>query len=346
MKFKLLQIVSSVLVLTVVAVLILPVLRWAIFNAVFTGTSPDICIIPATGERIHGACWPVLNDTFKLLLAGRYPVSQLWRAVAVIFLPLPFFVGLWRRWFSGRGAFLWGLVLLLSMLALMHGAEFLGLSEVETNLWGGLALTCVLTTFGSAVALPLSVVLALARTSTLPVFHFLATSYIEFVRGVPLITLLFVGQFLFPLFLPAGTSSLDSLLRAQCVIVFFQAAILAEVIRGGLGVVGKGQKEACMALGLSTPRTLWSVVLPQAFRVSIPPLVGTFVGLFKDTSLVSIVGLFDLLGTARNIPTIPKWVGFDLEPLAAALVLYFAVSYAIARFGASFEFERSTQRVH
>ena len=328
------------------AVVVFPLLRWALFDAIFVGTTPEKCFAPGTDVRIRGACWPAVNDTLKLLVAGRYPSDLMWRPVAVIFLPVPFFIGLWRRWFVGPAVFYWGATLLFAMIFLMRGADFLGLQEVETNLWGGLALTAFLTTIGSALALPLALLLALWRTSTLPVFRLLATCYVEFVRGVPLITLLFVGQFLFPLFLPAGSGSLDSLLRAQFVIVFFQAAYLAEVIRGGLGVVGRGQKEASAALGLSTPRMLWSIVLPQAFRVSIPPLVGTFVGLFKDTSLVSIVGLFDLLGMARNIPTIPKWVGFDLEPLAAALLIYFVVSTAIASFGASFEYERSVSRDH
>jgi len=217
----------------------------------------------------------------------------------------------------------------------MWGGVF-GLPYVENERWGGLILTLLLTTFGLAFAFPLSILLALGRRSQLPLIRALCVAYIELIRGVPLISVLFMASVMLPLFLPAGVS-IDKLLRAQIAMIMFAAAYLAEVVRGGLQAIPRHQYEAAEALGLSYAQTMSRVVLPQALRLSIAPLVNTFIGFFKDTSLVLIIGLFDLLSTIKVSLNDPAWTGFGVEAYLFAALVYFAFCFAMSRYSRSLE---------
>ena len=217
----------------------------------------------------------------------------------------------------------------------MWGGVF-GLAYVENERWGGLILTLLLTTFGLAIAFPLSILLALGRRSELPVIRGLCVGYIELVRGVPLISLLFMASVMLPLFLPSGLT-VDKLLRAQIALILFAAAYLAEVVRGGLQAIPKGQYEAADAVGLNYfERTFW-VVLPQALRIAVPALVNTFIGFFKDTSLVLIIGLFDLLSTIKVSLNDPAWAGSAVEAYVFAALVYFVFCTAMSAYSKRFE---------
>jgi len=212
----------------------------------------------------------------------------------------------------------------------------LGLPYVENERWGGLILTLLLASFGIAAAFPLSILLALGRRSEMPVIRALCVGYIELIRGVPLISVLFMASVMLPLFLPPGLT-LDKLLRAQVALVLFAAAYLAEVVRGGLQAIPKSQYEMADALGLTYWQKTLHVVLPQALRIAVPPLVNTFIGLFKDTSLVLIIGLFDLLSTIKVSLTDPAWSGFGLEAYVFAALVYFVFCYAMSLYSRRLE---------
>jgi general L-amino acid transport system permease protein len=248
-------------------------------------------------------------------------------------------IGLWV--FSAIRVFWkWWLLLvwlfgLVTIGGLMWGGAF-GLPYVENERWGGLILTLLLSTFGVAFAFPLSILLALGRRSELPVIRALCVGYIELIRGVPLISVLFMASVMLPLFLPSGVT-IDKMVRAQLAIVMFAAAYLAEVIRGGLQAIPKGQYDAAHALALPYWRRTGLIILPQALRLSVPPLVNTFIALFKDTSLVLIIGLFDLLSTIKVSLTEPAWNGFGIEAYVFASLVYFAFCFAMSRYSKSFE---------
>jgi len=205
----------------------------------------------------------------------------------------------------------------------------LTLTEVGTNLWGGLLLTMILTIGGILFSFPLGVLLALGRRSNLPAVKYFSIGYIELVRGVPLITILFMAQLMLPLFLPANVT-IDRVLRAQVGIILFSAAYLAENVRGGLQAIPNGQFEASQALGLNAFQTTWLIILPQALRIAIPMLVGQFIGLMKDTSLVAIVGLFDLLGIAKTVLAQPEFIGLQREVYAFISIFYWIISYGMS----------------
>jgi len=220
---------------------------------------------------------------------------------------------------------------------LMWGG-ILGLTYVETELWNGLPLTLILAIVGMALAFPLAILLALGRRSQLPAIRAICVAYIELVRGVPLITVLFMASVMLPLFLPTGVT-IDKLLRAQVAFILFSAAYLAEVIRGGLQAIPKGQHEAADALGLSYWQRTRLIVLPQALAMVIPPLVNTFIGTFKDTSLVIIIGLFDLLGTTNAALTDANWRGFYLEAYVFTAAIYFCFCFFMSRYSQMLERE-------
>ena len=303
--------------------------RWAVANAVWSvpeGASSAAC--RATQGR--GACWAVIHERFRFILFGGYPFAEQWRPALVCGLFVSLYAASavrvwWKSWLLG----VW-IAVLAAALALLRGG-FAGLTEVSTEFWGGLPLTFVLSTVGFGAAFPLGVALALGRRSQLPAIRALSTTYIEFVRGVPLITFLFMAAVMFPLFVPDGLL-LDKLLRAQLAFLIVIAAYVAEVIRGGLEAVPAGQYEAAASLGLNYWRTTFLIVLPQALRASIPSLVNTFIAVFKDTSLVAIIGLFDLLGAAKAVIVDARWVGFGVEVYLFASTVYFAFCYAVSRY--------------
>ena len=306
----------------------LPFVQWALVDAVWR---PDA----AACRAAHGACWGFIVEKHRFILFGTYPYDQQWRpAVATLLLLALWVISALRIFWRPRLILVWiGGLCVIS--ALMWGGV-LGLLYVENQRWGGLILTLLLTTFGLAAAFPLAIALALGRRSALPVIRALSVAYIELIRGVPLISLLFMASVMLPLFLPQGLS-IDKLLRAQIALVLFAAAYLAEVVRGGLQAIPRGQYEAADALGLSYLNSTWYIVLPQALRIAVPALVNTFIGFFKDTSLVLVIGLFDLLSTIKLGLTEPAWSGFGVEAYLFAALVYFAFCYAFSRYSRRFE---------
>ena len=285
-----------------------------------------------------GACWAVIADKYRLILFGRYPYDQQWRPAIVVLI----FIGLYvvsamRRFWRKELVLIW--IGALTVVGVLMWGGIFGLSEVQNDSWGGLPITLILATFGLAFGFPLAVLVALGRRSTqLPAVRMLCVVYVELIRGVPLISVLFMASVMFPLFMPAGVN-IDKLLRAQIAITLFAAAYLAEVVRGGLQALPKGQTEAAEALGLSYWHKTGFVILPQALRLVIPPLVNTFIGFFKDTSLVLIIGLFDLLTMGKVALSDPPWQSFSTEVYVFLGVIYIAFCYAMSRYSRGLERE-------
>jgi general L-amino acid transport system permease protein len=311
----------------------LPFLRWAILDAVWR---PD----PAACRAAHGACWGFIVDKHRFILFGTYPYEEQWRPALATMLLLGLWVLSAMRRFWKPGLIVAWLAGLAAIAILMWGG-MPGLPYVENERWGGLILTLLLATFGLAAAFPLSIVLALGRRSNLPAIRAICIVYIELIRGVPLISLLFMASVMLPLFLPGGVS-IDKLLRAQLALVLFAAAYLAEVVRGGLQAIPRGQYDASSSLGLDYWRQMRFVVLPQALSIAVPALANTFIGFFKDTSLVLVIGLFDLLSTIKLGLTEPAWSGFGVEAYLFAALVYFAFCFAISRYSRRFEQGRIT----
>jgi general L-amino acid transport system permease protein len=309
--------------------LVPPFLSWAVLDAVWRAADPRAC------RESHGACWAFIAEKHRFILFGTYPFEQQWRpalATALLIL-LWVFSSLKKSWNRGLPA-VW-LIGLAAIGALMWGG-ILGLPYVENGRWGGLILTLILATFGIAAAFPLSILLALGRRSAMPALRWICIAYIELVRGVPLVSLLFMASVMLPLFLPAGIT-IDKLLRAQLAMILFAAAYLAEVVRGGLQSIPRHQEETADALGLSWRDKMRLVVLPQALRAAIPPLVNTFIGFFKDTSLVLIIGLFDLLGTVKVSLQDPAWSGYGVEAYLFVAAVYFVFCNAMSRYSQGLE---------
>jgi general L-amino acid transport system permease protein len=319
--------------LTVVLILLLGkflfwFIDWAFIDAVWR---PDSKACRAAA----GACWGFIADKHRFILFGTYPFEEHWRPAAATLLLIALWVLSGFRVFWKPGLIAIWAAGLISIGMLMWGGAF-GLPYVENERWGGLILTLILFTFGVAFAFPLSILLALARRSGLPVIRGLAVGYIELVRGVPLISLLFMASVMLPLFLPAGVA-IDKLLRAQIALILFAAAYLAEVVRGGLQAIPKEQYEAADALGLTYWQRTRAVVLPQALRIAVPPLVSTFIGFFKNTSLVVVIGLFDFLSTVKTSLNEPAWTGFGVEAYFFAALVYFAFCYAMSLYSRGLE---------
>ncbi len=313
------------------------ILSWGVFNAVWSvpGTNTTEC-----RELMGvGACWALINEKFRFIMFGTYPYAEHWRPalVIVIFLAL-YGVSSMRRFWNFNLVWIWlgG----LTLIGILMWGGLLGLSFVVQERWGGLPITLILATFGIALAFPLSILLALGRRSHLPAVKVMCVTYIELIRGVPLISLLFMASVMFPLFLPEGLT-IDKLLRAQVAIILFAAAYLAEVIRGGLQAIPKGQYEAADSLGLPYWQKTGFIILPQALKLVIPPLVNTFIGLFKDTSLVLIIGIFDLLNSAKTAVNEPAWRGFGLEAYVFVAAIYFVFCFAMSKYSQDLEAELS-----
>jgi general L-amino acid transport system permease protein len=305
-----------------------PLFEWAFIDAVWR---PDAAACRAG----QGACWGFIAEKHRFILFGTYPFEQHWRpATATVLLLFLWGVSASRKFWK------WWLVPIwlagLCVIGILMWGGMLGLPYVENERWGGLILTLLLTTFGLAIAFPLSILLALGRRSDMPVIRALCVGYIELVRGVPLISLLFMASVMLPLFLPSGVS-IDKLLRAQIALILFAAAYLAEVVRGGLQAIPKGQYEAAAALGLGYWGQNFSIILPQALRIAVPPLVNTFIGFFKDTSLVLIIGLFDLLSTIKVSLNDPAWAGSGVEAYVFAALVYFLFCSAMSLYSRRFE---------
>ena len=301
---------------------------WAVTDAVFT-PDPNAC------RAAKGACWGFIVEKFRLMIFGTYPYAEQWRPTLTMVMLLTLIgltlnLNLW-----GRTLWIGWLVAVPAMWVLMRGGVF-GLLPVGTERWGGLPLTLILSVNGIVLSFPLAVLLALGRRSDLPAIKAICVAFIELVRGVPLITVLFMATLMIPLFLPQGFT-VDQLLRAQIAFILFAAAYEAEVVRGGLQAMARGQFEAADALGLSYWQKMGLIILPQSLRLVIPPMVNTFIGFFKDTSLVVIVGMFDLLGAVRLASADPVWRPFYAEGLVFAALIYFVFCYTMAEYSRRLE---------
>ncbi len=299
-------------------------LQWALFDAVWSG-GYETC------HAASGACWAVVQEKFRFILFGRYPHEEHWRALVCTVMLLGLILAsctraFWKPWL----ALLW-MVVLAAYFALMRGG-FAGLRQVETDLWSGLPLTILLASLSMVMAFPIAVFIALGRRSGMPAIRSLCTVYVELIRGVPLISVLFMASFMFPLLMPQGFN-IDVLVRVLAGITLFAAAYMAEVIRGGLQAIPKGQVEAAATLGLSYWQMQRIVVLPQALAMVVPGLMNNFISTFKDTSLVAIVSLYELtgaMGMAMNSDA--NWRPFRIEGYLFIAVIYFVFCFSMSRY--------------
>lgn len=318
--------------------------NWAFVNAIWA--VPSVNGQPQTQAcrdlAGSGACWAVITEKHRFMLFGTYPYEEHWRPFLVCLL----FVGLYivsamRRFWNWRLIPIWAVT--LTVIGILMWGGVLGMPYVPQERWGGLPITLILATFGLAFAFPLAILVALGRRSDLPAIKVLCVLYVELIRGVPLISLLFMASVMFPLFLPEGMN-IDKLLRAQIAIILFAGAYLAEVVRGGLQALPKGQYEAADAMGLSYWQKTGLIILPQALRLVIPPLVNTFIGFFKDTSLVLIIGIFDLLTAGKTAIIEPAWQGFGVEVYVVVGVIYFCFCFAMSKYSQGLEAELNRHR--
>ncbi len=309
--------------------------QWAFVNAVWW--VPDNQTQACRAARGVGACWAVVTEKYRFILFATYPFDQQWRpALAIALFVALFFISALRRFRRKELVLVW--VAALTAIGVLMWGGVLGLPYVPQESWGGLPVTLILATFGLAFGFPLGILVALGRRSNLPAIKAICVLYVELIRGVPLVSLLFMASVMFPLFLPEGIS-IDKLLRAQVAIILFAGAYLAEVVRGGLQAVPRGQYEGADSIGLSYWQKTGLIILPQALRLVIPPLVNTFIGFFKDTSLVLIIGIFDLLTAAKTAVVEPAWQGFALEVFIVAALIYFVFCFAMSRYSQRLEAE-------
>jgi general L-amino acid transport system permease protein len=330
------SITSSIMTLLLLALLvkmIMSFLQWGVLDAVWTVPGNDTSACRAAHGI--GACWAVIPEKFRFILFGTYPYDQQWRpALATLLFIALFYVSCLRSFWRRELVLMWAVM--LSLIGLLMWGGVPGLPFVSQERWGGLPVTLILATFGLAFGFPLGILVALGRRSKLPAIRSLCVLYVELIRGVPLISLLFMASVMFPLFMPDGVN-IDKLLRAQIAVVLYAGAYLAEVVRGGLQAVPRGQHEASEALGLSYWQRHRLVILPQAIRHVIPPLVNTFIAFFKDTSLVLIIGIFDLLTTAKTAIIDPAWQAFSVEVYIFVALIYFAFCFAMSRYSRHLE---------
>jgi general L-amino acid transport system permease protein len=306
-----------------------PILRWAIIDANWSGTSRNDCTAP-------GACWVFVRARFGQFMYGLYPVEERWRAnlagiaalvgvAAILFAPERLKLRL-----------MLGVLVIVPMLGIWLLAGGYGLKPVETRDWGGLMLTIFISVYASLIAIPLGILFALGRQSQLPLIRTLSVVFIEFWRGVPIIAVIFLASLLLPLIMPSGVG-VDRLARAIIGLGFVIAAYMAEAIRGGLQALPKGQAEAATALGLTYWKTTGLIVLPQALRISLPAMTNEFIALIKNTTLVLVVSILDLLGVAQASIADPNWVGMNMEAYVFSGSIYWLICFALSRWSKHLE---------
>ena len=305
-----------------------PFLQWAYFDATFIGETREDCALNG------GACWVFIHYKLDMFMYGFYPEVERWR----LNLALGLFIGLIfaLRYLKSTWVKFALFNLFLTTVAILIIGGIFGLEKVPTDRWGGLMLTIVVATTGILVAFPIGIFLALGRASDLPIIRSICVTYIEFIRGVPLITILFMSSIILPLFFPENIT-FDKLLRALIGIAMFEAAYIAENIRGGLQAIPKGQYEAADAIGLSYWQKIGLVILPQALKVAIPNLVGVSIALFQDTTLVLIIGLFDLLAMVRLSAADSYWLGFETEGYVFVTFIFWFFCYSMSQFSQRLE---------
>ena len=316
-----------------------PMIKFLFIDAVWSGTNRVACIAAENSGAV-GACWAFVRERFAYFVYGSYPVDQRWR-VDTFFVLLAFGT-VWLAWIDaprrGLGALYFFVIMPVVSFILLCGWPMIGLSSVDTTQWGGVLVTVVVSAVGIVASLPIGILLALGRRSEMPLVRMLSIGFIEFIRGMPLITVLFMASVMLPLFVPPAWSP-DKLLRALVGIAIFAAAYQAEVVRAGLEAIPRGQYEAARAIGLGYWRMNRLIVLPQALRITIPNLVNSFIALFKDTTLVFFVGIFDFLKTIEVARNDPKWATpvTSASGYAFAALCYFVCCFAMARYADSVE---------
>jgi len=338
------NIVLTILIALLLAWVVPEIVRFLFIDAVWTGADREACHEAVQGHAI-GACWPFVWERLPYFIYGSYPIPERWR-VDLFFALLALGV-VWMLWLSAPRRDL-GMIYSFAVLPvvsfiLLHGFEAIGLPVVDTVLWGGVLVTIVVASVGIVVSLPFGIALALGRRSQMPAVRLFSVIFIEFVRGVPLVTVLFMASVMLPLFVPPNFEP-DKLLRALIGIALFASAYMAEVVRAGLQAIPKGQFEGAMAVGLNYPQRMRLIILPQALRVTIPNIVNNYVALFKDTTLVFIVGIFDLLRTIEVARIDPKWATpvTSTTGYAVAAIFYLVFCYGMSRYARAVEARLAT----
>jgi len=304
-----------------------PFFQWAYIDANFAGDTKAQC----TGD---GACWTFVKVKMDMFMYGFYPEDQVWRlqlGVLLFVLLMGFFYII-----KNNALKIYAFTAYMIVAILLVNGGVLGLEVIDTEKWGGLMLTIVVAAVGIIFSFPIGIILAFGRASDLPIIKSLCITYIEFIRGVPLITILFMSSVILPLFFPEGIT-FDKLLRALIGITLFQAAYVAEIIRGGLQSIPRGQYEAADAIGLSYWQKMLLVILPQALKVAIPNLVGAFISLFQDTTLVLIIGLLDLLSMVTAAAGDSNWLGMETEGYVFVTFIFWAFCYGMSRYSNKLE---------
>ncbi|HEX2654513.1 MAG TPA: amino acid ABC transporter permease [Xanthobacteraceae bacterium] len=316
-----------------------PLAKFIFIDAVWSGEDREACLVSATRPEV-GACWPFVRERFAYFIYGSYPLTERWRVD--IFFAMLAFGTFWLAWLRAPrrdlGAIYFFLVMPIVSFILLSGWPAIGLSTVTTNLWGGLLVTIVVASVGMIASLPIGILLALGRRSRMPAVKLFSVIFIEFVRGVPLVTVLFMASVMLPLFVPDYWSP-DKLLRALIGVAMFSSAYMAEVVRAGLQAIPRGQYEGAMAVGLGYWQMTGLVTLPQALRITIPNIVNSLIALFKDTTLVFIVGLFDFLRTIEISRIDPKWGAPTVSTTGYvfAAIFYFVFCYCMSRYSKNVE---------
>ncbi len=329
--------IITILILFALYKLIPPAFKWTFINSVWFGPSSGC----TPGE---GACWAYIPANIRFVIFGLFPAQEQWRALIAILIMIGTVVYSRKRerWGLSLG-YIWFGSMVVAAILLKGG--ILGLEPVESTKWGGLLLTVMLSVVGMTAAYPLGIVLALARRSRMPAIRTIAVVYIEVIRGVPLISMLFMSAVMFPLFLPEGVT-INKIFRAQTAIIMFTAAYIAEVVRGGLQAIPRGQYEAAESMGLNYFQMMRLIILPQALKIVIPPTVGILISAFKDTSLVAIISLYDLLKTCQSTLSDPRWMGFSTEAFIFVALIYFIFCYAMSSYSRRLERELGAGQSH
>lgn len=319
---------GSIVIVTLGCLLAWNAYFWGWHDAVFTGTAEDC-------RAAAGACWAFVISRLNFTFFGFYPEAERWRAILALSILLATVgASLFRRFWSIHLLLGWVAAIAVTYSILRGG--FAGLPYVPMRLWSGFVITIWMAVIGLVTSYPIGLALALGRRSEMPVIRWFSIGWIEIVRGVPLISILIMAAVILPLFLPEGTV-IENLVRAQIAFALYGSAYLAEVFRAGLQSVPAGQTEGARSLGLTYWQTTWLVVMPQALRLVIPAQVNTFITIFKDTSLILVIGIFDFLGTIKAMFSDPEWLGFTTEPYLFAAAVYFTIAYGMSRYSRHLE---------
>jgi general L-amino acid transport system permease protein len=331
----------SLFIIFILIFCIPPLLNWFIFDANISGNTKEAC----TGS---GACWVYIKVWFNRFMYGMYPNAEQWRinlsfTIVLIFAAMGFFMPTkYKKYLTFYYTVFLPIISFFLIYYLISGGSF-GLVWVETGAWGGLSLTFIVSFFCLIFCFPIGMMLALGRRSNLPTIKYSSLGFIEFWRGVPLITVLFMSAVMFPMFLPDGTY-MDKLIRVIIAITLFEAAYVAEVIRGGLQALPRGQYDAAKSLGMGYWKLHLLVILPQALKLVIPGIANTFLALVKDTPLIFVVGLLELAGMLGLAKTNPEWLGFSMEGYVFAAIIFWIICYSMSRYSQNLELKYKTDK--